>query len=148
MKRQITRIVPIGLLATALILPIAFNPVPVFADSKPITGDFTGKTMCQNGLKKAGFKDPHTKNITYYTLNEISRQAQALSWPEPDNPMNFDEREKLKVPLQHVITLLRELSCDTQDNPAQSNGLNPGTQNATQPGARANGYVQSPLPNQ
>jgi hypothetical protein len=101
---------------------------PAFADHD-VTGDFAGKMKCENGMKKAGFKDTATQNTTWYTLNEISHTAQALSW---DDSMSFDDREKRKLQLQHVVTLLHNLDCDTQDNPAQEGtGLGAGAQNGT-----------------
>jgi hypothetical protein len=98
----------------SLLMLTVFAAPPAFAnnDGPKSPSWFTGKMECQNGMKKAGFKDPATNNVTFYSLSEISHQAQTLNWPDSSNPMSFDDREKRKTQLQRVTKLLHEMSCD------------------------------------
>lgn len=124
---------------------------PAFAD-RPVEGDFASKVKCENGVKKAGFKDPTTKNLTWYTFTEVSHAEDDLSWPDA-NGMSFDARETRKLELAHVLHVMRETNCDTQDNPAQQGtGLQQGTvnstTNATKNAVTPNSYVAPSAPEQ
>lgn len=140
MNKTMMRSLSCGFLAVLLALTLVNS---VHAENKEITPDlsFAGKTECENGQKKAGFKDAK-RNIHWFTAGQVAQRIKDLTWPDSSNSMSFDAREAQKVQLQHVSKTLRDFSCDTQDSPAQSNGLLQGAQNPTQNGTTANSYIQ------
>jgi hypothetical protein len=76
-----------------------------------LKGTFTGKVMCQAGKKKAEFKTD-SLIVSFYSMQEVKKRIDELTWPGPKETTSFSVREKEKIQLQHAVKLLRDLSCD------------------------------------
>jgi len=111
---------------------IALLAAPAWADTPSKTESFTGKVACKSGIKKAEFKDALTENLTYYSLSDLDKQEQELTWPSSSNAMSFDDRQKRKTELQKALKSVRKFDCDTSDTP-------PPTESDAQPQGQGHG---------
>lgn len=134
---------PAHLTTFAAVLLFGFV-LPAHAENKQITADmgFAGKTQCLQGKKMAGFREGASRNITWFSSNQVALRIKDLSWPDSQNTMSFDARKSQKTQLLHVQKIMHDLDCDTQDKAAQSTGLQEGTQNAIQNGTSMDSSVQ------
>jgi hypothetical protein len=138
-----------GMACMAFLAVIA--AAPAWANTPSKTESFTGKVMCKSGIKKAVFKDALTENLTYYSLSDLDKQEQELTWPSSSNAMSFDDRQKRKTELQKALKAVRKFDCDASDAlpptesdtqpQGQGHGMkNPSQKPASQPVAPGRGF--------